>query len=75
MKITITIEDNAQNSGVCVTSDPKFAEIMQMSKSGKLTAAFSYAVAALNRIRELGRESKDKSKLIIPVPRIYGRDS
>ena len=71
MKIIITIEDEVQGSGVRVTSDPKFAEIMQMAKNGKLTSAFAYAVAALNRIREVGREKK--SNLIIPVPKIYGR--
>ena len=72
-KITIEIEDVAGDK-VSVTTTPKFSEIMQLAKAGKLTAAHGYAVLSLNKIREAAR-TDPKGKIIVPVPRLYGRDS
>ena len=72
MKITLVIEDTPK--GVSVTATPKFSEIMQMAKNEATTAAHAYAVAAMNRLNELGKATKkSKSSIIIPVPKIYGR--
>ena len=72
MKVVITIEDIGDSDGVRVTAEPKFAEIMVLAKAGKLTSAHGYAVAALNKIRDEARNQK-KGKIIVPVPKIYGR--
>jgi hypothetical protein len=57
-KIIITIQDNKDGS-VKVTSNPNFLDIMRMTREVKLrlTAAHSYAMTALNAMR-------DSSKLL-----------
>lgn len=64
-KITISIEDVGDK--VNVISDPTFETMAMMDASGtKLTAAHGYALACINRIREVSKEMGSTNKILIP---------
>lgn len=54
MKITITIEDHPDS--VSVVSDPSFAQIMTNMTTREPTAAESYAMSALDKVREMSKQ-------------------
>lgn len=68
-KVVITIEDMAFSRGVKVVAEPNFETMMQAHLSGhELTAAHGYALAALNKIRDVSK--KMKHEIVAPIPKI-----
>jgi hypothetical protein len=66
-KCTITIED-LPGDKVKIVVDPSFETICKMEVSGhQLTSAQGYALALMNRAREIGKE---KGKIIAKIPRL-----
>ncbi len=66
-KVTMTFEDK-EGGGVSVVADPSFEVLMAMHMSGhEWTSAQSYAIYAINKIRE---ESKAQTPTRILIPRI-----
>lgn len=75
-KITIVIEDQKQNGRdmVKTTITPTAETLLKKIAShgpNSLTAAEAYAMAAVNRMRELSKSQE--SSIIIAVPRIGRR--
>lgn len=69
-KIVITIED-MPNGNVSIKSNPTFEDIAKKDLSGEtLTNADGYAIAMLNRARQIGK-SKESTNLV-QIPKIYG---
>lgn len=69
-KIIITVED-MPNGNVKIVSNPTFEEIAKKDLSGEtLTNADGYAIAMLNRARQIGKSTESTN--IIQIPKIYG---
>jgi len=70
-KITITIRDIELVNRVEIISDPSFESMMKSHLGGKqFTAAEAYAIAMINKVRELSRDNFQKTlKVIIPKVR------
>jgi hypothetical protein len=67
-KITITVED-LPNGKVKIEAKPNYLEIMAKDISGNhLTAADGYALAMLNRAREVSRQNGPTN--LVKIPRI-----
>lgn len=70
-KITITIED-APDGSVRLVSNPTMETFFKMDLSGStLTPSQTYALAMLNRAREVSRQRSDQ--VAIHIPRVRGR--
>lgn len=68
-KVTIVIEDKPGNK-VTIVSDPNFETMLKMDLSGAaLTSGHGYAIAMLNKAREISKASG--SKLAVKIPRIH----
>lgn len=64
-KITITIEDEGEN--VKIVADPTFETMAMMTQSGHiLTAAHGYALAMINRVRQISKSKEPKNLIYIP---------
>jgi len=69
-KIVITIED-MPNGNVSIKASPTFEEIAKKDLSGEtLTNADGYAIAMLNRARQIGKSTESTN--LIQIPKIYG---
>lgn len=69
-KIIITIEDNEITGGVKVVSNPTFETMAMMDRSGAgLTSAHGYALAAINKIREVSK-AQGPNKVLIPKVKV-----
>ena len=69
-KIVITIED-MPNGNVSIKSNPTFEEIAKKDLSGEtLSNADGYAIAMLNRARQIGKSTESTN--LIQIPKIYG---
>jgi hypothetical protein len=64
MKITITFEDDVK--GVKVVSDPSYATLMTKMMGTEPTPAVDYALAALNRVKEMSRKLDQNPGAIKP---------
>lgn len=65
-KITITVED-LPAGGVKIQAEPNFQTMVQMEVSGHgLSPAHGYAMAMLNRAREVSKSNDPRIKILIP---------
>lgn len=68
--IIITVED-MPNGNVSIKANPTFEEIAKKDLSGEtLTNADGYAIAMLNRARQIGKSTESTN--LVQIPKIYG---
>lgn len=67
--VTITVRDKL-GGGVEIVADPSFEMMMKMHDHGDGSSAHGYAIAMLNRAREV---SKQSGNIIIPIPKLGRR--
>lgn len=71
-RITLTVEDGP-NGTVKIESTPNYAEIIQNEIAGNvMTSAHTYALAMMNRAREVSKLANDKrnDKPLIEIPKV-----